>query len=77
MGAMWAIELTTPDLRNTLIRIGEEMATAECYGLKLLAAGKKSVRIMPPLTIEETTLTTALQQLCLALHEVDAMQSLT
>ena len=77
LGAMWAIELTTPDLRNAFIRIGEEMATAECYGLKLLAAGKKSVRIMPPLTIEETTLTTALQQLSLALHEVDAMQSAT
>ena len=74
--AMWAIELTTPDMRDRVVRIGEELTTAECYGIKLLAAGKKSIRIMPPLTIEEKTLTIALQQLSLALCEADIQKPL-
>ena len=71
IGAMWAIELTSPALRETLIRMGEETKSSQGHGLKLLGAGKKSVRIMPPLTIEQGLLTHALETIDGMLSEID------
>ena len=76
-GAMWAIELATPNLRDALIRIGEETAAGEGYGFKLLAAGEKSVRIMPPLNIRRNLMILAIRLIGLALYEVDALHSST
>ena len=76
-GAMWAIELATPNLRDALIRIGEETAAGEGYGFKLLAAGEKSVRIMPPLNIGYNLMILAIRLIGLALYEVDARHSST
>ena len=54
LGAMWAIQLKTPEMRDQLIKRGEELVLRNYgRGLRLLGAGEKSVRIMPPVNIEE------------------------
>ncbi|MDP3778843.1 MAG: aminotransferase class III-fold pyridoxal phosphate-dependent enzyme [bacterium] len=71
IGAMWAIEFTSPTLREMLIRMGEETRSSQGHGLKLLSAGKKSMRIMPPLTIEPALLIHALETIDLMLSKLD------
>ncbi|GEM_PF-110570 len=68
IGAMWAVELPDTRLRDRLIDIGEEMGQTETYGLKLLGAGRKSIRLMPPLTISPKDLTIALDLFLAALN---------
>lgn len=70
LGAMWAVELPSAKLRNRLIDIGEEMAVSDGCGLKLLGAGKKSVRLMPPLTISSTDLSLAFHLFSVALDKL-------
>lgn len=70
MGAMWAVQLPDATLRDRLIDIGEEMATTDGCGLKLLSGGKKSVRLMPPLTISPKDLRIALDLFLTALNKL-------
>ncbi len=70
LGAMWAVELPDAKLRDRLIDVGEEMAQTENYGIKLLSAGKKSVRLMPSLTISPKDLTIALDLFLVALNRL-------
>lgn len=70
IGAMWAVELPDEKLQDRLIEIGEEMAQTENCGIKLLAAGKKSVRLMPPLTISPKDLRIALHLFLVALNKL-------
>lgn len=70
MGAMWGVELLDAKSRDHLISIGEEMAQTDGCGLKLLSAGEKSVRLMPPLTISPKDLTTALNLFLTALNKL-------
>lgn len=70
IGAMWAVELTSAKFRDRLIYIGEEMAMTDGCGLKLLGAGKKSVRLMPPLTISPKDLKIALDLFLVALNKI-------
>lgn len=60
LGAMWAVELKTPKLRDRLIEIGEESVLTQAFGLRLLSAGNRAVRIMPPLVIKEEELNVAM-----------------
>ncbi len=76
IGAMWAIEFISPALRETLIRMGEETRSSQGHGLKMLSAGKKSVRIMPPLTIEPALLIHALETIDLMLSQLDEKTSI-
>ncbi|MDP3769840.1 MAG: aspartate aminotransferase family protein [Candidatus Sungbacteria bacterium] len=70
MGAMWAVELADAKLRDRLIDICEEMALTDCCGIKLLGAGKTSVRLMPPLTISPKDLRLALDLFLTALNKL-------
>lgn len=63
MGAMWAVEFQTPKMRNTVLKRAEELVFTEDYGLRLLGAGRKAVRIMPPLVIADEELKLALSLL--------------
>lgn len=69
-GAMWAVEMSKTALRDEIIRHGEELVLEEEYGLRLLGAGRKAVRIMPPLIISDAELNLAID----LLHKV--LQSL-
>ena len=51
LGAMWAHDIVSTKLRDDIIRKAEELATEEEYGLRLLGAGRKAIRFMPPLNI--------------------------
>lgn len=53
IGAMWAHEIVDQETRDLIIRKAEELVETEEYGLRLLSAGKKAIRFMPPLTIGE------------------------
>lgn len=75
VGAMWAVELATPQLRDRLVDIGEEMAMTDGCGIKLLGAGKKSVRLMPPLTISPKDLRIALDLFLAALNKLADKQN--
>ena len=67
-GAMWGIEFAAPEIQKRIIDIGEnELVRHHTHGLKLLGAGKKTIRIMPPLTIEPKTLERAMDLFALAL----------
>jgi len=70
MGAMWAVELPDARSKNRLIEIGEEMAQTDGCGIKLLAGGEKSVRLMPPLTISQKDLKIALNLFVTALNRL-------
>lgn len=70
ISAMWAVELPDAKLRDRLVDIGEEMAMTDGCGIKLLAAGKKSVRLMPPLTISPKDLRIALDLFLVALNKL-------
>ena len=70
VGAMWGVELPDAKLRDRLIDIGEEMAMTDGCGIKLLGAGKKSVRLMPPLTISPKDLRIALDIFLIALNKL-------
>lgn len=70
VGAVWAVELPSAELRNRLIDIGEEMAITDGCGLKLLGGGEKSVRLMPPLTISPKDLRIALDLFLTALNKL-------
>jgi len=59
-GAMWAVEFATPELCRRFVEAGEELALSHAFGLRLLTAGRKSVRIMPPLNIKPHELKIAL-----------------
>ncbi|KKT41906.1 MAG: 4-aminobutyrate aminotransferase [Candidatus Giovannonibacteria bacterium GW2011_GWA2_44_13b] len=50
-GLMWAIEFKTPTLRDKVIELAESAASEGEYGLRLLGAGSKSIRIMPSMVI--------------------------
>lgn len=60
LGAMWAVEFSTPEMRDQFRTIAEGMTASHGMGLALLACGRKAVRIMPPLNIDDTTLEYAL-----------------
>lgn len=62
-GAMWAVELSSEALRDTVINRGEELVLEEEYGLRLLSAGAKAVRIMPPIIISDGLLNLAMNLL--------------
>ena len=50
-GAMWAVEFVSEDVRNRIIEMGEDLVLQHDAGLRLLGAGRKSIRFMPPFTI--------------------------
>lgn len=70
MGAMWAVELYGTKLRDRLIDICEEMTVTDGCGIKLLAGGETSVRLMPPLTISPKDLKIALNLFLIALNKL-------
>ena len=59
-GAMWALEFDSRGVRDRVIQAAEELVRTEKRGLRLLGAGQKSIRFMPPLTITEKELKSAL-----------------
>lgn len=67
IGMMWAVEFRTKEIRDTFVRTAEEMTATRNLGLRLLGAGEKSVRLMPPLNISLADLTRALFLFSLAL----------
>lgn len=62
-GAMWAVEFISGKLRDEVISRGEELVLEAEYGLRLLGAGSKAVRIMPPLIISDDLLNLAVDLL--------------
>lgn len=72
VGAMWAVELASTDARNRLIEIGEELVNEEHRGIRLLGAGRTSVRFVPPLVISEDELQEALHIFSKALGRLRA-----
>ncbi|MDO8500154.1 MAG: aspartate aminotransferase family protein [bacterium] len=60
VGAMWAHEIVTAELRDAVQKKGEDLVNTECYGLRLLGAGRKAIRFMPPLNINHSLLNYAL-----------------
>mgnify|MGYP001566204777 CR=1 FL=1 len=52
VGAMWAHEIADANLRDAIQRKCEDLAETEEYGLRLLTAGRRAIRFMPPLTID-------------------------
>jgi len=56
VGAMWAHEIVFPEIRDMIITRCEELVETEEYGLRLLGAGRKTIRFMPPLNIDYDTL---------------------
>lgn len=62
-GAMWGVEFKTPKMRDAVVEKGERLVLTEEYGLRLLSAGRKTVRIMPPLVITNEQLDLALSLL--------------
>lgn len=59
-GAMWAIEFVTEETRDQVVKSAEEIVISEKIGLRLLGAGKKSIRFMPSLAISSQDLKRAL-----------------
>ncbi len=59
-GAMWALEFVSAEIRDLVIQRSEEAVTIEGKGLRLLGAGDKSIRFMPPLNIAPEDLKRAL-----------------
>lgn len=59
-GAMWAVEFVNEGVRERVVKCAEEIVVSEGIGLRLLGAGRKSVRFMPPLTISDEDLKKAL-----------------
>lgn len=57
VGAMWAHEIVSAESRDRIIQKSEELAESEEYGLRLMGAGRKAIRFMPPLNIPLETLT--------------------
>ncbi len=62
-GAMWAIEFKSDGFREKIVENAEMLAVEEGYGLRLLTAGRRAVRIMPPLVITDRQLFLALDLL--------------
>jgi len=62
-GAMWGVEFSSAALRDKVIVAGEKLSIVENYGLRLLGAGQKSIRIMPPLIISDDLLNLAMDLL--------------
>lgn len=56
VGAMWAHEIVSPEIRDRVIEKCEELVETEECGLRLLGAGRKAIRFMPPLNIDHKTL---------------------
>lgn len=56
IGAMWGMEFDTVQARDALIRTAARLTLTEGCGLRLLGAGRKAIRIMPPLTITSAEL---------------------
>ncbi len=59
-GAMWAVEFGSRDVRDRIIEMGEDLVLQHGVGLRLLGAGRKSIRFMPPLVITPEELHEAL-----------------
>ncbi len=51
IGAMWAHEIVSAEHRDRIIARCEDIAAKEEYGVRLLGAGRKAIRFMPPLNI--------------------------
>ncbi len=68
-GAMWALEFNSKEIRNRVIEVAEELAVSERYGLRILGAGRNSIRIMPPLTISIELLESAMDLLVKTLSD--------
>ena len=64
IGAMWAHKIVSTEQRDQIIKRCEDLAAEEEYGVRLLAAGRKAIRFMPPLNIPYDVL-----QLGLSLYE--------
>ncbi|HEY4521707.1 MAG TPA: aminotransferase class III-fold pyridoxal phosphate-dependent enzyme [Candidatus Paceibacterota bacterium] len=60
-GAMWAVEFFDTKSRDRVIEIAEEIVLEQGRGLRLLGAGKKSIRFMPPINISFEELENALE----------------
>ncbi len=56
IGAMWAHEFTSSETRDKVIEKCERLVEEEDCGVRLLGAGRKAIRFMPPLNIDHETL---------------------
>lgn len=56
MGAMWAHEFASPETRDRVVEKCERLVEEEDCGVRLLGAGRKAIRFMPPLNIDHETL---------------------
>src|SRR3989344_5704854 len=70
IGAMWAVEFATPEMRNRFREVAENMTVSHGMGLALLGCGEKAVRIMPPLNIGLVELKAAMYLFGLALEDL-------
>lgn len=66
-GAMWALEFVSSNIRDRIIKLAEEMVLKAGRGLRLMGAGRKSIRIMPPINISLKSLNKALKILRLVI----------
>lgn len=56
IGAMWAHEFASPETRDRVVEKCERLVEEKDCGVRLLGAGRKAIRFMPPLNIDHETL---------------------